>query len=321
MKIICYLLLLLPIFVCISCVSQADYDSCVRDKEELQTALDSLYKIYSKIENENEELKTKLFMYEETFGEVYEGIDPPYKGVSSIIGTDNILLDNNQSAINPSWTELVEFLKKDTTEKIRYWDLPFGHAYTKDVYEKLGIPAGETPSTFVCSDFANLLHDNSEAIGIRTAVVVIDTTEQEYGHALNAFLTTDKGLVYIDCTGEKDCSGVDKICFLKKGTEPITLKLEDDVQLDYEWFKNRHETQKSLLDEYNQEIIEYNQEVEKFNQEVEGRTYIIGTRQYGEVVEWEKRLKKLEKHLSELEENLEPVFFEEGIVTNIEIYW
>ena len=52
-------------------------------------------------------------------------------------------------------------------------------------------------STYVCSDFAKALHDNAEATGIKTGWVGAIGAD----HAFNIFETTDKGTVYIDCTG------------------------------------------------------------------------------------------------------------------------
>ena len=55
-------------------------------------------------------------------------------------------------------------------------------------------------NTFVCVDFAEMVHNNAEAVGIKAAIVCIVFTDGGPGHALNAFETKDRGLVYIDCT-------------------------------------------------------------------------------------------------------------------------
>jgi len=88
---------------------------------------------------------------------------------------------------NPSWTELKAFLLKDDTDKMEY------------VYPVV-----------VCADFADNMQENAEEAGWRCAVVWLDmvgyTDPYNYGiahdagHACNAFETTDRGLVYIDCT-------------------------------------------------------------------------------------------------------------------------
>ena len=101
---------------------------------------------------------------------------------------ENIELFNNPQAHDPSWDELVTFLASDDTDE---------HDY---IY-----------GAFVCADFAEMLHNNAETFGIRAAYVLIDLSgysdpynygiPSNTGHALNAFSTTDMGLVYIDCTG------------------------------------------------------------------------------------------------------------------------
>lgn len=88
---------------------------------------------------------------------------------------------------NPSWEELKAFLLEDDTDKMEY------------VY----------PTT-VCWDFANKLQKNAKEASWRCAVVRLDMTgytdpynygiAHNAGHACNAFETTDRGLVYIDCT-------------------------------------------------------------------------------------------------------------------------
>jgi hypothetical protein len=81
---------------------------------------------------------------------------------------------------------LVEFLKVDKTDE---------HVYSE--------------SSFVCADFAEMLHNNAEKAGWRAAYVSIALgSSPDYpsgsGHALNAFDTTDRGLVFVDCVnGDK----------------------------------------------------------------------------------------------------------------------
>lgn len=88
-----------------------------------------------------------------------------------------IYLQNNPSAVDPIYNELITFIKLDKTDLIQYSD------------------------DFVCADYAELLHNNAEANGIKTAWVSVNFYNNDDGHALNAFNTTDKGLVYIDSTG------------------------------------------------------------------------------------------------------------------------
>ena len=102
-----------------------------------------------------------------------------------VVGGDGqpIELMNNPNATNPTYAELVAFLEIDQTDKYSYI---------------LGPPK----VAYVCADFAKDLHNNAETAGIRTAFVGIEIEGQTDWHALNAFQTTDIGLVYIDCTGK-----------------------------------------------------------------------------------------------------------------------
>ncbi len=127
-------------------------------------------------------------------GCLFEGEEPtPEPSQSNYIYTDGIIevggdgepieLINNPYATNPTYSELLAFIEEDPTDKYTYIFGPPKVAY-------------------VCSDFAEDVHNNAEAAGIRSAWVGIDIAGNSEGHALNAFETTDLGLVYIDCTGE-----------------------------------------------------------------------------------------------------------------------
>jgi hypothetical protein len=101
-----------------------------------------------------------------------------------IVGGDNepIQLINNDDAVNPTYDELVVFILTDDTNTL---------PYIKD-----------GPEAFVCSDFAERLHNNAEVAGIKAGWVSIDYADGSVGHAVNVFETSDMGLVFIDCTGE-----------------------------------------------------------------------------------------------------------------------
>jgi hypothetical protein len=124
-----------------------------------------------------------------------------------LVGADGspIKLQNNNKAIKPSWTQLKDFLLKDETDRRRY-----------DIH------------SFVCADFAEMLHNNAEKAGIKAAYVSVQLGPCSYypyggGHAFNAFQTTDQGLVFIDCTGTTRPYGInaDKIVEVKEGKEYI----------------------------------------------------------------------------------------------------
>jgi hypothetical protein len=97
--------------------------------------------------------------------------------VCNVGGNGQVLtLKNYNNATDPTYDQLLKFLKADQTDALLY------------------------TSQFVCSDFSQTLHNNAEAVGIRCAWVGCSFT-QGIGHAFNEFNTTDKGIVYIDCTG------------------------------------------------------------------------------------------------------------------------
>jgi hypothetical protein len=96
------------------------------------------------------------------------------------IGADGepIELVNNPNSTDPTYQEMITFLKSDKTDEIEY-----------------------DPDNFMCGDFAQTVHNKAEAAGIRAAWVSIDFTGFTVGHACNAFNTTDRGLIFVDCTG------------------------------------------------------------------------------------------------------------------------
>ena len=98
------------------------------------------------------------------------------------IGADghNIRLLDNPNATNPTWAELKAFIKADDTDKIIY-----------------------NSENYVCADSAEDLHNNAEKAGIIAYWVGIEFEHNWDGHALNCFDTTDRGRIYIDCTGEE----------------------------------------------------------------------------------------------------------------------
>jgi len=86
---------------------------------------------------------------------------------------------NRIGARNPTYDELVEFIKSDLTNETPY--------------EMYG---------YSCLDYARDVHNNAEAAGIRAGLVIVNQNS-EWGfqkHALNVFDTVDKGLIFIDCT-------------------------------------------------------------------------------------------------------------------------
>jgi hypothetical protein len=121
-----------------------------------------------------------------------------------------VSLVNNPNAIDPTWQELKDFLLSDKTDE---------QPYIEYSYE--------------CASYAEEVHNHAEARGIRAAFVSIWFLNDFEGHALNAFRTTDKGLVYIDCsTG----IGVDLVAYIEKDKEYGIILLEMAESFDYNYF-------------------------------------------------------------------------------------
>jgi hypothetical protein len=131
---------------------------------------------------------------------VYPCINNAYE-----IGADGhrIKLVNCKDATNPSYAELLAFIRADKTDE--------------KVYDF---------ESYLCSDYAETLHNNAEKAGYRCAWVGINFTGGE-GHALNAFNTTDNGTVFIDSTGQypKESGNWDKIVKVKVGKPYVPVAL------------------------------------------------------------------------------------------------
>lgn len=141
---------------------------------------------------------------------------------------DFIVLINNENAVNPSYSQLVSFLRQDNTDEFpyiytisppgMYYGTAESHVDLEHIHSIIDGTA-QPSNPHVCADFAERLHNNAEMAGIRCAYISITlagySDSYDYGipsntgHACNAFQTTDRGLVYIDCTGISDSYGPD----------------------------------------------------------------------------------------------------------------
>jgi hypothetical protein len=129
-----------------------------------------------------------------------------FYGEAVMVGADEhyVVLRNNPAARNPTWAELKTFLQNDATEK---------HAYITGKY--------------TCGDFAETLHNNAEAAGIRTGLVAIELQKDGViiNHSLNMFETTDRGLVYIDNTSSSQGYYADRMGDVALGRDYISVSI------------------------------------------------------------------------------------------------
>jgi hypothetical protein len=168
---------------------------------ELTTAQQELSSAKSTISS----LEAKLELYEDTWGSVFSGVKPPYQGADIV---------NYETASNPTWARLLDFLRNDRTDERAY-----------------------VPGVYMCGDFARDVHNNAERAGIRAAFVVIDLVGAD--HALNAFKTTDRGLVFVDCTGleawQPGPSNCDKIVDVRLGKRYVPKSLFPESGWSVTW--------------------------------------------------------------------------------------
>lgn len=243
-----------------------------------------------------------------------------YENGAIAVGADGepIELINNPNATNPTYAELIAFIVTDSTD-------------TKD-YFKLG------PIGYVCADFAEDVHNNAEAAGIRAAWVSIDFGRDDEGHACNAFETTDRGLVYIDCTGgsylrnllddyrefklghapKSKPTSWDTVAYVEIGKEYGLIDIAKAKSLTYSFY----EECKQKWQEYEKLVSDYNDEVMRYNQEIGGKVYHEGSPELARIEAWGARLEEKGEVIDELSEELGDFWVESlGIVKDIHIHW
>jgi len=158
----------------------------------------------------------------------YESIDVPSIQFIKASGEPIVLVDN-EFAHDVTWDELITFIKSDDTDQIVYND-----------------------GSFICGDFAERLHNNAEKAGIQSAFVSIDFYDDVNGHALNAFETTDKGLVYVDCTGPTQPIGeldsYDKIGYIEVGEEYGLISAYYTKDPTYTFYENRNKNMRGFFE-------------------------------------------------------------------------
>jgi len=148
------------------------------------------------------------------YGDYYLGLVDTPEGYLSGNGCyddsgDFIVLINNENAVDPSYSQLVSFLRQDNTDQFpyiytisppgMYYGTAESHVDLKHIQSIIDTIA-QPSDPHVCADFAERLHNNAELARIRCAYVSV-TLAGSTGHACDAFQTTDRGLVYVDVTG------------------------------------------------------------------------------------------------------------------------
>jgi len=218
-----------------------------------------------------------------------------------VVGGDweSIILVDNITAVNPTYVELRNFLGSDKTDSEDYI-LSF---VTRD----------RTPS-YICADFAEAIHNNAEASGIKAAFVVFN----ELDHALNAFQTTDKGLIFVDSTGQffihtvtppweiafGEPIGWDKIAYVQEGKALGFIELGFAPYYGFEY---------SGYERWLEDKALFDSKFDEYERQVGGRESVSLT-EYN-------RLKEQERELKVIARRLGGFFEEKGIVQGFQIFW
>jgi myosin heavy subunit len=123
----------------------------------------------------------------------------------------DVELKDNTDAANPDLDEVLNFIAEDDTDS---------NQYVKFSYD--------------CSQFSRDVHNHAEAAGIRTAEVQVLFKDEPIGHALNAFITSDYGLVFIDCTTSPDT--IARVCIGKEYRALPIDEVPTDKLRDNPWW-------------------------------------------------------------------------------------
>ena len=226
--------------------------------------------------------------------------------VLRVIGGDDkrIRLHENPKAVDVDWNTLKSFLMKDDTDGQIYIDRSYGE------------------SSFVCADYAEMLHNNAERAGIRAAYVGIKFPDNDSGHALNAF-SVDGEIVFIDCTGTdfEDASNVsnDKVAYIEIGRSygAIDMAIADGFTYAYlEQYVGsvnkcieEHETYNEEMNQYNSAVQQYNERIQDYNAHPTDEKYECLATEETRLQEW---LVQLHDRKERLEEEMEALGIDDG---------
>jgi len=236
--------------------------------------------------------------------EIYYDTQPPY---SKGLAYTNINLVNNELAVDPTWQELSEFTRHDATDENPY-----------------------LVGSYMCGSFAETLHNNAEQKGIRAAWVAIDFEGGE-PHALNAFYTVDRGLVFVDCTGGgfevvipslKDSYrsdiDYDKIAYVQVGAEYGLISLDRAESPSYDFY----EGYVLEFENYIRRVNEYNKRADEYISMLGGRTVIYDESEYTKLKRMYDELEEERIKLESQREILGGYRWEPlGVVSHVKIYW
>jgi len=247
----------------------------------------------------------------------------PYNGTYGF----RVVLENNPDAVDPTWDQVVAFLKADRTDEMEY-----------------------VAADFMCGSFAQEVHNNAEKAGIRAAWVGIDLAGKQVGHAVNAFNTTDRGLVYTDSTGQTaqaydmallrpeaeggsgdPTPGGDRVAYVDPGRELGFISLSANPSPEYAFYEDYRANSldyEAKLKGYNDKVTAYNADVQEFNRWVGGTSFTAGSSEARRAAEWKRQLQASLRLLKSDEAGLDsekaalgPIWKPMGTVSGINVSW
>jgi len=247
---------------------------------------------------------------------VQENIKIVHESIPVANMTDKqVVLTNNMSAVDPTYNQLITFLKSDNTSSIKY-----------------------SAPNWTCADFAKQLHDNAEAHGIKAAFVAVEftndsidyniyddgsgdfhppTSDADYGHGIDLFNTTDKGQVYVDASSIYGISTGDRIAYVSKGMEFNEIDLSHATETNYPFYTNY----KQRYTNYIRNLKDYNQQVQSYNTQV--ATIANGTvgENWRALNQTSAQLKTTKENLDLEKTSLGDFYYPIGITKEVDIYW
>jgi cell division protein FtsB len=303
-----FLIAIVIFSVGINLVLYANYRSLQEQTNSLKQEITTLQQEKSDLQDENNNLREENSNLQDENSNLKEELQGtlPY---SKANGTPITLWNNLNGTHNPTWKELKNFLDSDNTESIRY-----------------------DYNSFICGDFAERLHNNAERAGIRAAVVIVYFTSGP-PHAIDAFYTTDKGLVYIDDTGASLkfvltgyfygdpvydlAKGEDKVAYVSVGKEYGLIELSFADSTEYSFYTSYS----AKITNYNEQVESYNAEVDAYNAALGGRVF-LDEPEYSYFLNWYNRLEEERAELDRVASTLPDYYYKPmGIVSKVEIYW
>ena len=273
-------------------------------QEEYQALTGKLTEEQQKVLELREQLEAESDRFAEIQGDDQRKIDELTDSLTSLQADYERRLENvaglSESELrNPTWLELKEFLENDHTDSL--------------VYEE---------DKFDCSGFAITLRDNAWRYGLRCAYIEITHVDSTTGHALNAFETSDNGVIYVDAGSD------DMIAYVQTGQPYGTISLDgvkskfiscegnpDSFWGPLVWETYPHVFIYDYYSKYQQRVKFYTDTIDAYNEAVDN--YNSGERKYtpGQLTQWLENLDALEKDLG-------VTVHEPGDrVATIEVYW